>query len=249
MNDRRKEKKGKRSDFDESQGSRKIINYFMDLILRNDFQDEVTWFRKKYNIPPRGFDTKEEHILIDGVFPVPKRWIHSDKDKTFWKSFSDDEQLIADKFNLPPGNRGLIDAYVMYRFAVGAGNLCQIQDCNEIGKYPQFDKEQNQHFPVALRISPYASQRDVTDYIRIFFEKEIKPLQDKYKDTNSSLGKAREKSYTLRARDAFIYDHRHLPRKQILEMVKEKYRESYDTVDEGSIGKIISLIDKKRKQA
>jgi hypothetical protein len=30
-------------------------------------------------------------------------------------------------------------------------------------------------------------------------------------------------------------------------MVKEKYRENYDTVDEGSIGKIISLMEKKAK--
>jgi hypothetical protein len=109
------------------------------------------------------------------------------------------------------------------------------------------DDEVTELYPVTLHISPHASRNDILDYIEKLYSTEILPIQKKYRSTEVKIGSFRKRSRTIRARDNFIYENRDLPRKEIVRLVMEKFPAVADTVDEGSVGKLISLEIKRRK--
>ena len=99
-------------------------------------------------------------------------------------------------------------------------------------------------FPVRVDISPYASKRDILDFIRKNYDR-IKEIQDKHKIKVIKIGKIRSRKPHIQKRNDFIYKHRHLPRREIMRLVSKKFNE---VLDYGHIGKIISLEKKRRKE-
>lgn len=102
-------------------------------------------------------------------------------------------------------------------------------------------------YPVVIRIHPDASQRDIVEYIKTHWHL-IKYYQDQYanrtKDASFKHSKTKENK-ELKKRNDFIYKHRHLSRKEIMSMVNKDFGAD---LDQGSIGKIISLERKKREK-
>lgn len=100
-------------------------------------------------------------------------------------------------------------------------------------------------FPVMLAISPFASQRDIIEYIKKFHTNHILPIQkrSRVKFKNSPIGN-RSKDSSTRNRNDFIYKKRELPRKEIATSVAKEFKEFLDV---GHIGKIISEEKKKRE--
>lgn len=100
-------------------------------------------------------------------------------------------------------------------------------------------------FPVMLAISPFASQRDIVEYVKKFHADHILPIQKrslaKYENTPM---RNRSKDSSTRDRNDFIYENRELPRKEIATSVAKKFKEYLDV---GHIGKIISEEKKKRE--
>ncbi len=102
-------------------------------------------------------------------------------------------------------------------------------------------------YPVSIRIHTDASQRDISNFIKENW-KTIKGYQAKYqtKKGNLSLKNIRVKINKITAtRNDFIYEHRELPRREIMNLVSNKFKEF---LDQGHIGKIISLEKNKRKK-
>lgn len=231
----------------------KVRIYFLDLIDRKDFLTEVKKLREKYGIPAEGFKKGERHISpIPPVYgpSYPKRWDKLTKepiDQAFWMDLFKDENTLAEKFQIPPNNLNIVDDFVLYNDTAfvesDMPNLFMIQDCHNHGNHKFIDKEIDNGLPILLRISPYASQRDTLDYIKMVFESEIKPLQEKYVNQDSLLGKIKTRNMSKRNR--FIYDHKHLPIKEIEKILPKEWK---DHIDQGGIGKILSLERKRRKE-
>jgi hypothetical protein len=123
-------------------------------------------------------------------------------------------------------------------------DLCLINESDEENLDDRREDvlKENQHFPVIIKISPYASQRDIVDYIRTMYPF-IEHFQEKYKSRDIKIGKQRKRNPDIQERDNFIYKNRHKPRKEIGKLLKDKYN---NYLDQGEIGKIISREIKSR---
>lgn len=100
-------------------------------------------------------------------------------------------------------------------------------------------EERSQKYPVALYINPMASKREIMDFLsRNWWA--VTGNSSKAQPFNPT--KTRKKKN--KSRDDFIYENRSLPRKKIMSLVTDKFKE---TLDYGHIGKIISL-EKKRRE-
>lgn len=102
-------------------------------------------------------------------------------------------------------------------------------------------------YPVSIKIHQEASQNDVIDYIKKNWSV-IKGLQGKYQNEDKffSLKNSKTKeNLKLKKRNDFIYENRNLPRREIMKMVNRDFGAD---LDQGSIGKIISLECKKREK-
>lgn len=233
----------------DSKGATKIKNYFLDLVDRDDFQRDIKSFREKYQIPKNGFEETER----DSIYPdlPPKSWGYDfGNDDKAYITFLNEVGLLGEKYKIPVQNYSMVDEYIMYNKVdfSNLGGLCLVQDSLELGKHKDTDRENNEAYPILLRVSPYASLRDILDYIQIAYTPLIKPLQEIYQDKEVKLGKSRSKSEILRKRNAFIFKHRHLPLREISILLRGRKDLGADRPDEGNIGKIISLEKKKRKE-
>lgn len=101
----------------------------------------------------------------------------------------------------------------------------------------------DEEYPVILKISPYANIKDIVSYINKN-SKLIKRYQETHKKPEINIGKARTKSVSNLARSDLVYENRHLPLKEIRKiLLKNGYN-----LDDGHIGKLLSIENKKRKQ-
>ena len=102
-------------------------------------------------------------------------------------------------------------------------------------------------YPVVVRISPYASLRDIQALVASMYSDQIRPIQEKYAVESVKIGKIREKDATVQERNRFIYEHRDLPRKELMRLVNDKFV-SKNPLDYAYIAKIILTETKKRKE-
>lgn len=231
-----------------SKGSMKIKNYFLDLIVKEEFQEEVRTFRKKYKIPPEGFREKRSRIMFRGIHLAPRKWSYS-KETTgsFWVPFLKEINEIGRKFKIPSNNTSILHEYIMFSEINpdGLQGFCETQDCFELGDNPEADAENLRSYPIAIRVSPYASKREILDYVAVAFTQHIKPLQERYKDKKARLGKAKTKKEITQKLYNFIYKHRNSPLLEIKQLLKNAGFRGY--FSQPSIAKIISTEKKRRK--
>lgn len=223
-------------------GNKKIWNYFLDLLDSKRFQDSVGNI-KKFSLNSKGLPKDPRRFLKT----VGRLCRHFGLDEIMWSS--------------------PLEAYIL-RGELPKENLstsCVVFDREEMGEneYPHGYYEDEFDFgddgpmrepvelepwsyshPVIIRVSPYASQREIIDYIKKSYNHHIRPIQERYQDEDVSIGKVRKKKEKIQTRNKFIYEHKHLPRKEIMQLVTDTFDE---VLDYGHIGKIISLEIKKRE--
>lgn len=247
------------------QSKQKIISYLDDYINSDFFQLEVVNERKKIGIPVGGLPFKDKDnraILIklmhDSIF-VPKELLEANTKIKAISQINFAIKRLSKKF---PIHNFLLDSvfklYLLYdiKFYDGLKTLMvgthqNIQDTSLCGvgafKYiktnsPRF-KCLLEDYPVFIKINPSTSQRDLVDYIRNNWIL-INGKLNLYKNTKSKLGKVKVRNEKISTRNEFIYKNKNLPLKKIFKLVSEKYDE---VLDEGHIGKIISLERKRRR--
>lgn len=233
-----------------STGHKKLLNYFAEVINSIYFQDFITKTRAKYQIPEKGFLVGNENF----IFP-PEQWVlRNDREKCL--ELRKDIRKISKKYHLHilDGSE-LIEGYLFYNLKENSVypdtfNMCLFADLVEEKEDPfdiETQKDDDLLFPIAIRISPYASQRDILDYVKRAYKMKIAPMQDHYKIKGAKLGKFKKKKARIKERNNFIYQNRHLPKKKIMQLIGDKFGK--DTViDYGYIGKIISMENKRRKE-
>ena len=99
-------------------------------------------------------------------------------------------------------------------------------------------------YPSIIKINPSVSQRDLISFIKSNWDI-IKENQKKSENFTQKIKSLRNKDIKKKERNNFIYQNRHLPIKKIFKMVSDEFGE---ILDDGHIGKIISLEKKRRKE-
>jgi hypothetical protein len=231
-----------------TQGRKKLWNYFIEITKTESFQNTIKHLREKYNIPPQGFSHSEY-----GTLP-PEKWElrFSPKSRELDKELKD----ICEKHNLHflywseiLQNIVFYDEVSSFSQLEAGPDLCFFTDLKIEYEEP-FSKEiqeaDNSAYPIAIRISPYATERDILDFVKGMYPLMSRFLEN-YKEKGSKIGKVKKKKTGVSERNDFIWENRNLPRRQIMELLTETYGVDR-TIDFGYIGKIISLEKKKRKE-
>lgn len=214
-----------------------LRTYFLDISKTQGYIDCIKKLRKKYNIPNGGFSKTDHTDYL--------KWSRKYRG-TYWEKVSTDVHKLCKKFFFPKEWQKAIMESVFHdskdisdlEFGTTSG-MCIVSDLTQ---------KRRSDFPVSIEINPYASQRAIIDFIKISFTNEIEPRLEHYRNKNSKVGKYRSKNVDIQKRDDFIYKNQHIPRKELIKMVEKKFgRELSEPINQGSIGKIILIENKKRK--
>lgn len=226
-----------------SKGSQKMWNYFLDIMKKDYFIQTIKEIRVKYDIPENGFG------LEDGYYYRPPHDFNHDKEvreeviekicKKYKLHLFDYSDVIMDfiYFNL---------TQPLYELgACGLFRVCDVLAEKEepFGDFVQ--QSDDNFYPIAIRMSPYASQRDLIDFIKnkVIWKKEIEFLQYKYKSKDIKIGKVKSKKQDIQKRNEFIFQNSDKPLKAIRRLLAQQKI----FLDDGHIAKIISLEKQKRK--
>jgi hypothetical protein len=230
------------------QGHQKILNYFREVVDSQSFQEFLKRAKLKYKIPEDGFTDSTKMYL----FP-PKRWVLKNNEEKIAELENEIEEICR-KYHLHFLDDSTIKTYLFYcviDFPVPEmSNVCLVSDLVEektMSLNKKIRESNDLLFPIAIRLSPRASERDILEYVKATYEKRIAPLQNKYRNEEVKIGKFKRRKSSIIERNEFIYQNRNLPRKAILEMLYKKYGFDLE-MDEGYMGKIISMEKKRRKE-
>ncbi len=241
-----------------TQGSKKINNYFSALIKSDYFNNFADNSRKKYNIPRLGFANTEKYY---GFLASPKEWeADTGKNSKYDNLIDEIINFCKEKKLLYFNSYTEIYDFIVYNKPIGLieDDLCIIRDTgrgkemmeDEEGKQiiEDFDGLDNSIYPISIKISPYASQRDIIDFIKKY-SKRIKEFQKMYIIDDIKIGKYKSKKIEIQERNDFIYKNRNKSLKEISKLLSERGGDNklYD-IDIGHISKIISLEKQKRKE-
>lgn len=235
-----------------TKGYKKLWNYFIQITKSDFFINTTKELRLKYKIPEDGFEKPNIKLNPETRCVLTEEWTYYTNDKK-WGAYKEDIKKICKRYHLHYMDWfDILSNYLMYNElkipkSSNSFNLCLASDLVQ-EKKESFGKEYKESddmaFPIAIRISPYASQRDIVDFIKKSYNYLILPDQMKYRDSDIKIGREKTKDEKIQKRNQFIYNHRHLPRKKIADLLVEEFK---DNLDYGHIGKIISLENKKRK--
>ncbi len=211
-------------------GHKKLVNYIKEILKEEPFKESILKIRKKYNIDVN--KNKEEKSL------------------SFPNGIEEEALELLNKYHLEFECLNFIVLYILRdEFSENdIGNMLFTEDIIDtkeslISGHNPYTEEQ---FPVVIRISPYASKRDILNYVEKLYRFSIEPFQ-KANQKKTTLGKVKNKKTIIEKRNDFIYENRKLPRKEIMRLIGDKFG-SNNIIDYGYIGKIISLEKRKRKE-
>lgn len=202
----------------------KLWNVFLDLVKKEKFLKEVEKIRK------------DKGIILD-LEEIEKK-------KEFIFSSDKDANKLCEKYGFDPAYYSdTFYCFIFYNKLAPPDpdiGLCEIVDIFD----PIYPKGYDERYPIAIRISPYASLRDIQEFVnKQFFL--LEHLMNKYKDPNSKIGKLKGKNKGIQERNDLIWKNRKLPTREIFKIIYDRFDESLDL---SYINKIIILENKKRKE-
>ncbi len=209
-----------------SKGLKKLWNYFLYLVEKPDFLEKIDGIRTKYNIDINNKLEDDGNLSNQDLFK--------------------DIIALAEEYELD-SSTWLTSIAPLVLWNILAEPACT-DICITSDNINDHDLSENErrHYPVSIRISPYASKRDILDYINRFY-KYISQTQENYKDESVKIGRLKTRKDAIKKRNSFIYEHKHLPTKEIMQLVGKEFGLN-SIIDCAYIGKIIALENKKRKE-
>lgn len=244
-------------------GFKKYKNYLSEIIKSDNLQTKIESIRKKYkdfikqDIPElnKTKSPEESSVFFEKINSNGRKNIEICRD--FVNEMSNLCEYISEYYKVPNLRLlEIIEHYIIYNEieirikytdAYSFNMLTLFDVLKSLDNYKQkYKKIQLKHFktyPIAILLSPYASENDIIDYIKKVYMINIKPLQEQYIDKKIKFGKIRKKNSDKEKRNNFIYKNKELPIKEIRKLVTKEFKEY---LDDGHIGKIISLEKKKR---
>jgi len=238
-----------------SQSRKKSLEYFYEVSAKQDFNDAVWEMRAKYMpdkvVPAEclSSDNPEDKPVKPRFYPLSLQG-----EAFLYEKTEQIEKEIQEKFVKKYAlNNSFAYAiwyhifhdldFITYLEDESLG-LCKVADLKQKPKHKygktHIDNELSA-YPLAIKISPYASERVIRDFITKEFKTSIHPLQLKYQNPKIKLGKLRTKDPAVTQRNQLIWSLRDLPRIEIRRAVQKATGEF---LDEGTVNKIISNMRK-----
>lgn len=208
-----------------TKSSKKLLVYLNEITCSQEFKNRIGRMRAKYGIPLEGFE------LIQKTSVPPKQWrYYDDADKNF-QNQKDIKELCENYSLLPDDFASIMEMFLFFNkifvpVKPNAYNLCMVYDAFA-GKTIDgtgLSKGMDKYFPIALRISPYASKRDIINYIEKNF-REVSEIQQTYKNELIKIGHVRTKRQGKRKIHEFIWTNQSVPMKELKDLVHEKFKE------------------------
>ena len=235
--------------FYKTQGFKKLWNYFTVITESDDFQKSIKELRNVYHVPPEGFSTPKEGSWTH----PPVEWEYA-KDKVRLVNIRHALNAMSLGYNLLPRDwSDLFESYFFYNRILihprpHARNLCFVSDgvtgTDMLGH--KLDKDDRQVYPLTVHISPYASKRDILNFIEKVYLPEMARLQAQYKKDGVNITGHRARKKGVRERDDFIVKNRTHSNKKIAEETAKKFPNA--PLRAGSIGNTIKREQKRRKK-
>jgi len=211
----------------------KMYAYICSLAGNQDFLNAVLVIRTRYSLPEKGFENDIEDVLafVEGL-PL------STDEEGNPTDFQKDIYTLATQNHITLAWLEAVQDYVLYDdfFFTKISPLVQMVDVLEVINDADTDKKEDgrtlvrrafenlsDSFPLAIFVSPYATGRDIIDYVKKEYKKTIEPAQIEHRDSKSKIGKVRHRSVTVSERDLFICKHKDLPAQKIVSLVSKKY--------------------------
>lgn len=242
------------------QAQEKMYLYLTSLASDQSFLARVGEIRERYGIPESGFenDLKDEFEFINSL---PKMQESNGNETDFQKDVYD----LAESFNASLAWLTNIRDYVLYNdfFFTKVSPLVEMVDVlglsDEIAEmdadlYEEGEVDENavvrrvlnnltNSYPLAIFISPYATGRDIIDFIKKNKDS-IETFQNKHRDSDVLIGKVRKRKANVQERDLFICKNKHLSAKALMSKVNERFGTQ---LDYAYINKIIAKKCPRRK--
>ena len=229
-----------------TQGYLALKNFFADVQKREAFRATIATLRKKWGLPKEGFGLEESAKTESASF------IHSLGGRQFSELVTEIDAL-CNQFELHPPTYGVMVRNIfLYGQVVHHNDLRQnlilVEDSGKIAILSREHERMwdNHYYPILLRISPYASKRDILDFVDRCYITALKPLQNNYKKPEVKIKKIKKTDAATQERNEFIYQNRQLPRKELMKLGIKKF--SMNFPDHGAVSKIISLEKKRREE-
>jgi hypothetical protein len=253
---------------DKSKSQLRFENYLDHFIKSDYFQLEIKQIREKFGLSASGYPAEDldKKSLRDFMvyFPVQLAGRKYELLKPI--------NLALGKIKFPVRNTGIIthifklylfhniNFYNLFEeFFVTRNNLCdlvvQYDDTREYQSVVEvyFEKRmrETEVYPLAIQFHQNVSQRSLVDFIERNW-KLIEYYQSEISKNDSSVaskvGRVRSGNKRIRERDTFIYENRSKSYQDISNLVMKQFKDVSDSIDAGSVGKIIQLEKKKRKE-
>lgn len=192
---------------------------------------------------------------IDGRVIPPEEWSKGIRTHGESLRFYEDVAGLSEKYGLHPTNwEQSMLLYIFYKELYRGEmtcrqGVCYLQDVIEDKKDPYSEEVQrwdNTNFPIALRISPYASEKNIIDYIKRVYKMWIDPIQKRYRKPNLEIGRVRSRKKEVSERNDYVYDHRDEPHAIIMKGLRERFGFN-GVIDQAHIAAIIR--EEKRRRA
>lgn len=249
-----------------NQSKKKLLNSLDHFVDSDYFQDGVLELRKKLKISKNGHKITKDVREAFEMYAFPVEFGIS-LDSQEYQDIIKDLAKITDKF--PIRDRSLELFFFAYLFyneeiyeildGIIGTDLCGIVDMEtyyedtysflsdeETGAEIAQDllKEEFRDYPVAIKLNPNVSQRDLIDYIETNW-RHINRKLSHYKIKESKLNKTKARDSVVKERNDFIYKRRNMPVEDLCKMVNEKFHKDFGYQD---IYKLISEERKRRRE-
>ena len=166
LNDYHRERKSHL--FLKSKSFKAIWNYVRDLMATDGVQEFMARERNKNGIPPSGFRLEPPGPWTH----PPKEWVHYKDEKVLNEIRKKLQEFCLQRHLLPRDWISVFEAFLFYNklqipLEPNSYNLCFVSDLkskvDSIGR--QTTEEDISVYPITIHISPYASKRNILDYV------------------------------------------------------------------------------------
>lgn len=198
------------------QRGQKMNTYFEHLKNTKEFKDEIdrlSLLEKKHSSSHSIEDFElyfNEITSVCEYFQLPS---------VFW-TFAVHNFVISGKWSIDDGY--ITDVCYLTDFNDVEEKVISSVSSNEffINYLKDFYKKE---FPVFIAVSPYATCKDITDFVESNYTNHILPSLKSYRKKDVVIGKFKKKNETLEARDKYIVENRNISAKKMMSLVKEKF--------------------------
>jgi hypothetical protein len=215
----------------------KTRTYLRQLLTTQKFKTVVKSIRERHSVPASGFDIRIfDELVVAEVFPrIPSAVVDV-------KEFSDSINRLLLRYGFSKAWFTFFSDLILFDWIGDVANLRQILLMNLGGTNRNRARDieaLDEHLlsnPIVVLIPPFASQRDINDFISLNWE-QIEKIQNQYGKKDAEITKMRRKSSRVELRNQFIYENRELPKRELMKKVTDQFG---DVLDYSYLGKIIA---------